>query len=168
MSTDPKNWASEFARYSQFQRWQAGGAALDVEVELDDVNTLFSRLVTAGVLMHEEFLRFVFEAERRIIMRTPVRTGRAKNSWHTVKGNEPDAFQYTDNEGNAFDGALGLPAGDPWEAVVGSNVVYMIALEAGHSRQAPNGMVAITLAEIEGGLDRRLDQILIEHAGTDV
>lgn len=57
----------------------------------------------------------------KIVSRTPVDTGKARDSW-TLK-----------DEGDAF--------------VVENDVPYIGALERGHSKQAPGGMVAITLAE---------------------
>lgn len=163
MSTDPRNWASEFASYADFQRWQAAGARGAVEIELVELQQLFGWLAEAGLRIEEELLKHAFEALKRIQMRTPVRTGRARNSWHLVRPSAVDAYAYEDNQGHAFDGTLSEGTTDVLEVLVGSNVPYMIALEAGHSRQAPNGMVAITLAELSGALERRLEAIFREH-----
>lgn len=161
--SEPRNWASEFGTYPQFQRWQAAGAAEGVEIEMRELQDLFGWLAEAGLAIQEEILKHAFEAERRIAMRTPVKTGRAKNSWHTVKPGESDSYTYQDDHGNTFDGTLQDGHAGPFEAIVGSNVIYMIALEAGHSRQAPNGMVAITLAELSGALEARLEAIFRER-----
>jgi hypothetical protein len=163
MSTDPRNWASEFGTYKDFQAWQAAGARGHVEIELGELQDLFGWLTEAGLHIEEELLKHAFEFLRRVQVRTPVRTGRARNSWHLIKPESEDLYQYTDNHGTSFDGTLSDGHTDPLEAVVGSNVPYMIALEAGHSRQAPNGMVAITLAELSGALEARLEAIFREN-----
>ena len=46
------------------------------------------------------------------------------------------------------------------EAWVGTNVEYAIYIEAGHSRKAPQGMVAISVAEMTGALERAVEQAL--------
>lgn len=102
---------------------------------------------------------------RRVQMRTPVRTSRAKNSLHFVPPDTAaDAFRYTDAQGRSFDGNLAEGTG-PLEALVGGNVVYLLPLEAGSSRQAPAGMFAVSLAEKRGHLERDADRVLREEWG---
>ena len=97
----------------------------------------------------------------RIQMRTPVDTGRARNSWHLIRpGTTTDSFVYTDGKGKGYDGGLGQVGMTGVQAGVGTNVVYMINLEAGHSRQAPGGMVAISVQELRGALDAKVAEVL--------
>lgn len=159
MTTEPKNWASEFPRYSDFQRFQAAAATESLHWDLTAFNALLQDLVRVGEDMERELLKIALEIERRVAMRTPVRTGRARNSWHTIPPNSQDSYVYSDDLGHSFDGALGEATG-PLEAIVGTNVEYMISLEAGHSRQAPHGMLGITLAEFQGAFQARLAAII--------
>ena len=115
-------------------------AALQHFKDLTGVNV--RRLMTGHVLEHV----------RRVQMRTPVRTGRARNSYHAVLPGTRDTFMYQDRAGRTFDGSLGISTG-PAEAAAGSNVNYFLQLEAGSSRQAPQGMVAVTLKEMTSELE---------------
>ncbi|WP_429820275.1 hypothetical protein [Ensifer sp. B1-9] len=52
-------------------------------------------------------------------------------------------------------GAAIIAAADPFQAIfITNNLPYATALEAGHSKQAPIGMVAVTFAELESMLVR--------------
>jgi len=74
--------------------------------------------------------------ERRAADKTPVDTGRAKGAWRTKE------------------------AGKFWDVVNG--VPYIVALEFGHSQQAPDGMVRRSLAEIRGDKEalRELNKLI--------
>jgi hypothetical protein len=147
--TDPATW--NYAPGQVHSTYAKGS----VSVEAHRLTEAFKRLNDAGVLMQKDVVAFAAEATQRIAMRTPVDTGRARASWHMVPPNtSADGFEYSDRHGEHFDGSLeGVQTG-PMEAVVGTNVQYMIYLEAGHSRQAPNGMVALTLQELRGRLEQ--------------
>lgn len=87
---------------------------------------------------------------------TPVDTGFARASWWLAVGGEgapplpPDAERAV-KAGLATRDALGESAAALGHATVGtpifilSNTAYMEALELGHSKQAPQGMVGITV-----------------------
>lgn len=92
---------------------------------------------------------------------TPVDTGFARNSW-TVGINDPNVARQAaarqdaedaDVEVNSLDEAqlriLGAKATNGDVVYLVSNAVYMRALEFGHSQQAPNGMVRLTMANID-------------------
>ena len=105
------------------------------------------------------------DLQRRIQLRTPVRTSRLRNSIHTVPPNSRgDGFAYGDNTGRQFNGALnrGAVMTGPYEAIVGTNVEYALAIEAGHSRQAPHGMFAVSVREKAGALDAEVERRLRE------
>lgn len=74
-----------------------------------------------------EFKKLCFEALRRIMVRTPVDTGTARASW-TLRFDEESA--------------------EVVKAAIVNSTHYAIYLEYGHSKQAPKGMVRITLAEL--------------------
>jgi len=98
-----------------------------------------------------------FAAFTRIAGRTPVDTGTARNNW-TVSAGEPD---------RTIKAAPGTPGAMPMMAAVAeappggninvplyitNNLPYIVPLEQGHSRQAPGGMVDLTLAELQSGM----------------
>ncbi len=63
-----------------------------------------------------------FDLHGRIVERTPVDTGRAKAGW-----------------------ALDVR---PEMTIIYNNVEYIVPLEYGHSKQAPQGMVRVSIADI--------------------
>ncbi len=96
--------------------------------------------------------RIVLEALRRIVLRTPVDTGRARGNWQTAIG-QPLASQLDtlDKAGQeTIDKGLQAIAELPPYSVVwiSNNVDYIEFLEAGSSKQAPAGMVSITVEEL--------------------
>lgn len=87
------------------------------------------------------------EALRRIIQKTPVDTGRARGNWQV-------SLELLAEENWSKDplseGAAYLSKLRDFEILyIFNNVEYVIYLEEGHSSQAPQGMVAITLQELE-------------------
>lgn len=124
----------------------------------------FNRQIRAQTkdLAEKELVKFhkklVLEMFRRIVMKTPVDTGRAKGNWNvTVNQTTQEVLQTLDETGigdidqSNFARALGKLAGlRPFSVVyISNNLDYIEFLEAGHSeRQAPRGMVAITIEEI--------------------
>ena len=94
----------------------------------------------------------VFELWTKITLRTPVRTGRARASWNIGVG-EPDGTVPAESEQVPFPLAPPLqdmPIGVP--VYVTSNLSYIRALEEGHSKQAPAGMVRLSLIEVQAAL----------------
>jgi len=131
-----------------------------VEVNIDGLNETLARWAEAlGRDVQDAVVTVSLELLARIQMRTPVDTGRARNSWHVVLPGQPDSYTYTDSHGQSFDGMLRTitPPG-PFQAVVGTNVAYMVYLEAGSSRQAPAGMVSVSLVEMRGALEAQIRQ----------
>lgn len=98
------------------------------------------------------------EFARRVIRRTPVDTGRARAGWSAIldahgipipggkgsaKGRSESGFSETDRSVEIVNG-----------------VPYIVALEFGHSKQAPSGMVRVTVSEMTGEADRiGLDEV---------
>lgn len=88
---------------------------------------------------------------RRVILKTPVDTGRLRGSYQVAIGSIPSGMTETnDKTGTATiakvtAATLGLKAGDVIFMV--SNLEYARAIEFGHSKQAPGGMVRTTLQE---------------------
>lgn len=105
----------------------------------------------------EEFRKFqkmvVLDAMKRIIFKSPVDTGRFRANWNTAIG-APDesTTENTDPSGSeaqarCLDVLDGL---DPYDTVyLTNNLDYAMALEHGHSQQAPGGMIALTVVELQ-------------------
>lgn len=112
--------------------------------------------------------KVIYDLDKKIILRTPVDTGWARMNWnisvespdmsHTPsKPYEPGSYPpQAPEEAASFalgraDRWVGIILSDPFHVFYISNgIPYIEELEAGHShRQAPAGMVAISLAEVE-------------------
>lgn len=96
-----------------------------------------------------------------VVKKTPVDTGRARASWKvgtgsidgTVapKGSGPPESAIV-AEGEAKIAAIRKPV----LTFITNSLPYASALENGHSRQAPAGIVAVTAAEVRNDLGRLL------------
>jgi len=111
-------------------------------------------------------LAHALDYQARVQRRTPVDTGRLRNSIHTIPpGTKGEAFQYRDNQGRSFNGSLENAVTGKHEVIVGTNVEYATVIEAGHSKQAPAGMFAVTLKEKTGALEQALQKALLGRWG---
>lgn len=98
--------------------------------------------------------KVLFDMFARIVLRTPVDTGRARGNWQIdprLLSGETNRLDKTGTmavaEGSSKINSLTTKA-----KVVGfifNNCSYILPLEYGSSDQAPRGMVRITLAEFE-------------------
>lgn len=103
------------------------------------------------------------EADRRIVMRTPVRTGRARGNWMLSEGAPAGTTRETLDptgaaaiaEGVAY--ARGIRIGGTYFIV--NSLPYIYALEHGSSKQAPQGMARLTADEIQVLADSLIQQI---------
>lgn len=104
--------------------------------------------------------KVIFDMYSRIVDRTPVDTGRAAASWQVGIESEPSGKE---PEGNYRDKIPAIvaenieklyvaPAGI-W--FISNHLEYIEALEAGWSKQAPAGMVSLTLKELSRQLEAR-------------
>lgn len=92
------------------------------------------------------------EGLNRLTTKTPVDTGRARGGWQVGIGNAPsEKSDRLDTTGSAT-----ISAGSdvisrvttPVRVVIANNVEYIEALEHGHSQQAPEGMLGVTVDEL--------------------
>lgn len=99
----------------------------------------------------------VLEVARRVIVRSPVDTGRFRHNWRISNGSPDTTWDDV--------GAPGLPPvpaptprvpGTPLGQItyITNNVPYARKLEYGHSSQAPQGMVRLTVVEFAGIVDQ--------------
>lgn len=94
-----------------------------------------------------------------VVEKTPVDTGRARANWQV----ELNAVNAATTEDTDPGGGQALAAGlsalaqfRPGDTVYISNhLVYIVPLENGHSQQAPQGMVALTIAEVQAQFSGR-------------
>lgn len=109
------------------------------------------------------------EALRRVVLKTPVDTGRARGNWQVSTGTPARGVLAVEDPGGGVAisrGQAAIAAIPPFANVyIANNVEYILVLEeggfpdppkggsgktaGGFSIQAPNGMVAVTLAELE-------------------
>lgn len=88
---------------------------------------------------------------KRVIMKSPVRRGRFKGNWQVQIGSIPSGtIEVDDKDGSATIAkvaaeVLNLKAGDTIYLV--NNLAYARKLEYGWSKQAPSGMVRISVQE---------------------
>jgi hypothetical protein len=96
--------------------------------------------------------RIALELQRRIVLRTPVDTGFARSNWQAAVGAANDSIVGTSRNpttirARAREALASLP---PFSViVVFNNAPYIGVLESGSSAQAPQGMVAVSLNEVE-------------------
>lgn len=99
------------------------------------------------------FKKVGMELLSRIVLKTPVDTGRARGNW-VVSIGERDYVErdVTDKQGGntiMAEGGKVTALTDLRTIWVQNNLAYIGSLEDGHSKQAPAGMVAVSIAEVE-------------------
>lgn len=99
-------------------------------------------------------------ALRGVVLKSPVDTGRFKGNWNIGIGQIDEAttertdaaggstISRADAELQAYGASEGFPVIN-----VSNSLPYAVRLEDGYSGQAPNGMVALTVAELEAQFD---------------
>ena len=95
--------------------------------------------------------KLCFEVLKGIVLKTPVDTGRARNNWQLVIG-ENDGTTLEAGSGAVERGLAAMGPLQPFDTVtIFNNLPYIVPLEEGHSTQAgPGVMVRGTLHEIQG------------------
>lgn len=119
------------------------------------------------------YRKIVLDLFSRVIMRSPVDTGRFRANWQTTVGERAtgtrDAFDKGPVQAAGFNAAISSTAAaeavqvvtraplgpDLWLA---NNLPYAVPLENGHSPQAPGGMVKLSLLEVPGIVQTAVDE----------
>lgn len=87
----------------------------------------------------------------RIVLKSPVDTGRFRGNWQVSIGSTPNGtLELDDRNGTATitqaaASLMGVNAGDI--VYLANNLPYAMRLEEGYSLQAPQGMVSLTVQE---------------------
>lgn len=106
--------------------------------------------------------KIAFESFKRIILRTPVDTGRARANWGVAIG-KPRTGMFVESSDKSGGGTINaamsgveqfVAAGADGSIFLTNNVPYIGPLEYGSSKQAPQGMVRVTVEEMTGFLSK--------------
>lgn len=106
--------------------------------------------------------KVVLDLWKGITARTPVDTGRARANWFVTQGSPTTRV---DLHQGAKTGAVPAPELPDVSGITGdesvfiiNNLPYIEALENGHSKQAPAGMVKLAIQAEEAALQRAVAQ----------
>lgn len=100
---------------------------------------------------------------KRVIMKSPVDTGRFRGNWQVAIGSVPaGTLELNDKTGTATIAkvtatTLQMEAGQVITLV--NNLIYGPGLEFGRSKQAPNGMVRLTVVEYGGIVNKAASEL---------
>lgn len=124
----------------------------------------------ANVDMRLVVRKLAFESFKRIILRTPVDTGRARANWGVTIGSPRVGFfiEGSDKSGGATMSAAQAAVQQfdcEGSIFITNNVPYIGPLEYGSSKQAPAGMVRVTVEEMTGFLNKASIQSLKNSGG---
>ena len=115
--------------------------------------------VTVAKGKHAEVYRRLFlDIDNRLTAKSPVDTGRFKNNWNWSSG----TIDFSTNDSKSGAG-FGTPGGKNLPEIVGlkingqmvyvtNSLPYSKRLEDGWSKQAPAGMISVTIAELKGAI----------------
>jgi len=106
-----------------------------------------------GEKMDRVLRRSSLDVLRRLVVRSPVDTGRFRGNWQTGLDLPTGEVEETDKFGNKTieSGASKVSNARIGDSVfIINNLPYALPLENGHSSQAPHGMVGVTVAEWPG------------------
>lgn len=122
--------------------------SVEFTVSLD---SLYQEKVVDNVIAVQK--KLALEALRRVVQKSPVDTGRFRGNWMVSIGVRADGtIETVDPSGGTTinKGLAPISTLDKMDVVyIQNNLPYAERLENGWSQQAPAGMVAVTVAEIE-------------------
>lgn len=107
--------------------------------------------------------KIALELFSRVILKSPVKTGRFRANWQvTISSKAQSSLILEDKTGQATISRAqadlaGVNAGD--RIFLTNNLVYARRLEYGWSKQAPAGMVGITVAEFQQVIDKSVAEV---------
>lgn len=100
---------------------------------------------STGLEIETVVRKVAFDIYKGVTEKTPVDTGRAKANWMMGYGN----INYTISENTKFV-AMQPPKGSGKNVIyITNSLPYINSLENGSSKQAPNGMVNLTMLDVQ-------------------
>ncbi len=109
------------------------------------------------------FRKISLELFKRVILKSPVLTGRFRANWQVAIGSIPSGtLELNDKTGTATISkvqatAMQVKAGQV--ITLCNNLAYALPLEFGHSKQAPNGMVRLTVLEFGAVVSKATSEV---------
>ncbi len=129
----------------------------------DDFRRKFAAFVERAKANQELVVRKVgLDLMTSLVLKSPVDTGRFRGNWQVQYVLSPSVSVTMDKSGTgtiaAASGALSVfTIGQTFYLV--NHLSYAVPLEYGHSKQAPAGMVRLTLAEFDQYLTRAVGEL---------
>lgn len=125
-----------------------------------------NRFVQKAKKRQDEAVRKIaLELYQKIVIKTPVDTGRARANWavglNRMPASTTSKTQWRAVKKAAEDLMKRIVAGDI--IYITNNLDYIIYLEQGTSQQAPAGMVAVTLREYPGIVQKSVREVKAEN-----
>ncbi len=115
-----------------------------------DLDRAFDKKVIEPTLALQK--KVSLEALRRVIEKSPVLTGRFRGNWQVAVGVRPTGeLEVADTTGSntLSKGSRPITSLDDLDTIyIVNNLPYAEKLDQGSSQQAPAGMIAVTVAEI--------------------
>lgn len=118
-----------------------------------NVDHWVEKIIRDGGTLDQAIRIIALELFTKVILRSPVDTGRFRGNWQVMIGDVPDGvLDLTDPNGAATISkmtaeVLKLRAGQTITLI--NNLPYSLKLEDGWSKQAPAGMVKMTVLEFD-------------------
>ena len=108
--------------------------------------------------------KITLDVFRGVIMKTPVASGRARGNWQANIGSSASGEVDAEDKSGAVTVVKAAAECATWNPAAGpifltNNLPYIERLENGYSKQAPAGMVAVTIAEFGGIADDAAQEV---------
>ena len=88
-----------------------------------------------------------------VILKTPVKLGRARASWNISEGSANETYKKSKTKRYPVPPMPPIPRVLYSKIYISNSLPCILALEDGHSqKQAPNGMLALTIEEVLNGI----------------
>lgn len=115
-----------------------------------ELNEFGSRVIPAELVKRQKQVAILLLTG--FTLKTPVKTGRARGGWIvSVNRASTSERKKLDRSGSSTisEGIASMRSIVPFSTIfIDNNVKYIPPLEDGHSGQAPNGMIAVTIEEV--------------------
>lgn len=129
----------------------------------DEFRRKFAAFVERAKGNQEQVVRKVaLDLLSSLVLKSPVDTGRFRGNWQVQYNLTPRTLDLLDRSGAATMATARLDLSHMQvgeTAYLVNHLPYAVPLEYGHSRQAPAGMVRITLAEFDQYLTRAVGEL---------